>query len=95
MAAYHRVYDSRHLQADYQEPGSAPEPYAQQSIMGYLTLVCGARSMQLSGVRPSVRLSVCLSHSLAALAVARRAVARLLLSVDHNYANNLHLARDR
>jgi len=23
-----RVYDSRHLQADCQEPGSAPEPYA-------------------------------------------------------------------
>ena len=30
-----RVYDSRHLQADCQEPGSAPEPiYAQQSSMG-------------------------------------------------------------
>ena len=29
MAAYRRVYDSRHLQADCQEPGSAPEPYAQ------------------------------------------------------------------
>jgi len=28
MAAYRRVYDSRHLQADWQEPGSAPEPYA-------------------------------------------------------------------
>jgi len=28
MAAYRRVYDSRHLQADGQEPGSAPEPYA-------------------------------------------------------------------
>jgi len=27
MAAYSRVYDSRHLQADCQEPGSAPEPY--------------------------------------------------------------------
>ena len=27
-AAYRRVYDSRHLQADSQEPGSAPEPYA-------------------------------------------------------------------
>jgi len=28
MAAYCRVYDSRHLpQADCQEPGSAPEPY--------------------------------------------------------------------
>jgi len=38
MAAYGRVYDSRHLQADYQEPGSAPEPYARQSRMGYLYL---------------------------------------------------------
>ena len=33
MAAYRRVYDSRHLQADCQEPGSAPAveyglPYA-------------------------------------------------------------------
>jgi len=26
MAAYRRVYDSRHLQADCQEPGLAPEP---------------------------------------------------------------------
>jgi len=38
MAAYHRVYDSRHLHADCQEPGSAPEPYAQQSSMGHLYL---------------------------------------------------------
>ena len=35
MAAYRRVYDSRHLQADCQEPGSAPEPYARQSSMGF------------------------------------------------------------
>jgi len=28
MAAYCQVYDSRHLQADCQELGSAPEPYA-------------------------------------------------------------------
>ena len=28
MAAYRRVYDSHHLQADCKEPGSAPEPYA-------------------------------------------------------------------
>ena len=35
-AAHRRVYDSRHLQADYQEPGSAPEPYARQSSIGYL-----------------------------------------------------------
>ena len=31
MAAYRRVYDSRHLQADCQEPGSSPEPYARYS----------------------------------------------------------------
>ena len=30
MAAYRRVYDLRHLQADCKEPGSAPEPYARQ-----------------------------------------------------------------
>jgi len=36
MAAYRWVYDSRHLQADCQEQGSAPEPYARQSSMGYL-----------------------------------------------------------
>ena len=34
MAAYHWVYDSRHLQADCLEPGSAPERYAMS--MGYL-----------------------------------------------------------
>jgi len=38
MAAYHRVYDSHHLQADCQEPGSAPEPYVWQSSVGYLYL---------------------------------------------------------
>jgi len=31
-----RVYDSCHLQADCQELGSAPEPYARQSSMGNL-----------------------------------------------------------
>jgi len=31
MTAYRRVCDSRHPQADCQEPGSAPEPYARQS----------------------------------------------------------------
>ena len=35
MAAYRRVYDLRHLQADCQEPGSAPEPYARQLSMGF------------------------------------------------------------
>jgi len=33
MAAYRRVYDSRHLQADCQEPGSAPEPI--RSVIEY------------------------------------------------------------
>jgi len=45
MVAYRRVYDSRHLQADYQEPRSAPEPYAWQSSMGnlHLYIVCVKR----------------------------------------------------
>ena len=38
MAAYRLVYDSRHLHADCQEPGSAPGPYARQWSMGYLDL---------------------------------------------------------
>jgi len=38
MAVCRRVYDSRHLQADCQEPGSAPEPYVRHSSMGYLCL---------------------------------------------------------
>ena len=38
MAAYRRVYDSSHLQADCQEPGSAAGPYARQSSLGCLQL---------------------------------------------------------
>ena len=38
MAAYRRVCDSRHLQADCKEPRSAPEPDARRSSMGYLYL---------------------------------------------------------
>ena len=37
MAACRRVYDSRPLQADCRVPGSALEPHARQSIMGYLS----------------------------------------------------------
>jgi len=37
MAAYHRVYDSRHLQADCQEPGSTPEPYARSRVWATFT----------------------------------------------------------
>ena len=37
MAAYHRVYDSRHLQADCQVPGSAPEPYSRNWVWATFT----------------------------------------------------------
>ena len=40
MAAYRRVYDSCHLQADCKEPRSAPEPYARKLSMGYLFYRC-------------------------------------------------------
>ena len=36
MAAYRRVNDS-HLQADCQEPGSAPEPYARYRVWATFT----------------------------------------------------------
>jgi len=36
MAAYRRVYDSHHLQADCQEPGSAPRTLRSFSSMGCL-----------------------------------------------------------
>ena len=39
MAAYRRVYDSCHLQAECQEPGSAPKPDARQSSIGHLYLL--------------------------------------------------------
>jgi len=39
MAAYRQVYDSRHMQVDCQEQGSAPEPYARQSSVGYISAV--------------------------------------------------------
>ena len=37
MAAYRRVYDSRHLQADCQEVGSAPGPYARSRVWATFT----------------------------------------------------------
>ena len=36
MAAYCSVYDSRHLQADCQEPGSDPEPYARATFTFFI-----------------------------------------------------------
>ena len=50
MADYRRVYDSHHLRADYQEPGSAPEPYAryiEYGLMGYLYLYLLPRTFTL------------------------------------------------
>jgi len=51
MTAYRRVYDSRHMHANCQEPGSAPEPCARQSSMGYFYLsnstVCYCSSLAL------------------------------------------------
>ena len=57
MAAYRRVYDSRHLQDDCQVPGSAPEPYSRQSSMGYLYL-CGLSSRHCVLRLPSVHKTV-------------------------------------
>ena len=47
MAAYRRVSDSHHLQADCQEPGSAPEPHARQSSTGFLYLLPSSRLVEI------------------------------------------------
>jgi len=39
MAAYRRVCDSRHLQADCKEPASAPEPYARHQVLATIFTV--------------------------------------------------------
>ena len=49
MAAYRQVYDSHHLQADCQEPGSAPEPYARYRVWATFTFF-KSRQNVLSGV---------------------------------------------
>jgi len=53
MAAYRRVYDSHHLQADCKEPGSAPEPGNREWASFIFTFRRG-------GVLLSMGLSVCL-----------------------------------
>ena len=42
MAAYRRVYDSRHRQADCQEPGSAPEAYSRYGVPFLLKLLAAS-----------------------------------------------------
>jgi len=50
MAAYLRVYDSRHLQADCQKLGSAPEPYARYNrVWATFTFCIGSRNRALDG----------------------------------------------
>ena len=57
---YRRVYDSRHLQADCQEPGSTPEPYARQSSAGYLYLFTRQmQGMKRPHARPTLSQSLC------------------------------------
>ena len=64
MAAYRRVYDSHHLQADCQEPGSAPEPYARQSSIGYLYLFICCQVTTLGKLFTHARASVTKQYKL-------------------------------
>ena len=51
MAAYRRVYDSRHLQDDCQEPGSAPEYTLSNRIWATFTFYITSSYVYRSGVR--------------------------------------------
>jgi len=44
------VYDSRHLQADCKDPGSASEPYAWYLSMGYLFYLYRTVPLEICGV---------------------------------------------
>ena len=57
MAAYRRVYDSRHLQADCQELGSALEPYAWSVEYGLPYIFC-LTSLTIAVVRSIFLLAV-------------------------------------
>jgi len=62
VVAYRQVYDSRHLQADCQQPGSAPEPYARNRVWygmvnvdlysAIITRVSNALNTLVSGEKP-------------------------------------------
>ena len=82
MAVYRRVDDSRHLQADCQEPGLAPRPYARQPNAGYLFLsewVC-------------VRLSTIISSELNVRSSAAFARKPRLLGVAAQLKRGAHAA---
>jgi len=72
-----RVYDSRHLQADCQEPGSAPEPYTLSNrvwdnlYLFYCSLYAVNEDLQhLSTARMPVEYVVCRQGSQARAEVA-------------------------
>jgi len=92
MATYHRVYDSRHLQADCKEPGSAPEPYTQQSSMGYLYLFFTSK---LNYVKKSVTLTPPIVSSLALYFDGKYSLIRVNLqqikNMEHQYTCTHHI----
>ena len=53
MAVYRLVYDSRHLQANCQEPGSATEPYAGQSSKVYLFITILSQTVSVHTIYPA------------------------------------------
>jgi len=92
MAAYCRVYDSRHLQADCQELGSAPEPYTRQLSMGYL-LYCYrycCNTLLGNSVRQIVHTDCASVYQAAKLAAALLKVARVTVGlVESNGSQEL------
>jgi len=67
MAAYRRVYDSRHLQADCQELGSAPEPYA-PTPLPYPTGRRGGADLRFCSPQPDTTLHCLRDHGYGAIA---------------------------
>ena len=79
MAAYRRVYDSRHLQADCQEPGSAPNPMLSNRAWATFTFYLSTELMGVAGRRvacseqqPTGTLLVWSDRSLGGVILCRR-----------------------
>jgi len=64
MAAYRRVYDSRHLQTDCQEPGSAPEPSLGKRVWATFFLPLKNNAISLTGCRFTIFRIFCTSSNM-------------------------------
>jgi len=88
MAACRRVYDSRHAQADYQEPGSAPEPLRSAVEYGLPLPLLSAESVRESGGKVLVYCRAGISRSAAICIAYLMQHRRCSMDEAHDYVKS-------